>query len=165
MRLPLVAVLQLILAAPALSAPPSSFSAAKRVAEAEIYFDQDVTFYCSCDFTFEGGPDLASCSYQVRKQPERVQRIEWEHIVPAYDFGRQLQCWQEGGRDHCQATDKTFRRAEADLHNLVPTIGEVNGDRSNMRYGMAVSRDAFQYGQCQSKVDLDLPPNFHPAAI
>jgi deoxyribonuclease-1 len=24
-----------------------------------------------------------------------------------------------------------YQRAEADLHNLVPSIGEVNGDRSN----------------------------------
>ncbi|SDK78145.1 deoxyribonuclease-1 [Modicisalibacter muralis] len=136
------------------AAPPSSFSTAKRLAENRVYHDQSESFYCNCDFTFEGGPDLASCGYQVRKQPKRAARIEWEHVMPAYDIGRQRQCWQEGGRDHCRATDPTFRSAEADLHNLVPSVGEVNGDRSNLRYGMATSAGAYQYGQCNAMVDF-----------
>lgn len=45
-----------------------------------------------------GVVDLASCGYQVRKQQNRAQRIEWEHIVPAWVFGHQRQCWQNGGR-------------------------------------------------------------------
>nr|WP_298412403.1 endonuclease [uncultured Halomonas sp.] len=137
-----------------MAAAPTSFSSAKRIAEAQIYHDQRKTFYCGCRFSFADGPDLASCGYQVRKQPHRAQRVEWEHIMPAYDLGRQRQCWQEGGRRNCRATDAVFRQAEADLHNLVPSIGEVNGDRSNMRYGMSVSRDAYRYGQCQAKVDF-----------
>lgn len=135
--------------------PPSSFSAAKRLAEAEVYYDQDETFYCGCDFGFEGGPNLASCGYDVRKQPQRASRIEWEHVVPAYDIGRQRQCWQEGGRRHCRSSDEVFRQAEADLINLVPSIGEVNGDRSNLRYGMATSASAYQYGRCTAKVDFE----------
>ncbi len=74
--------------------------------------------------------------------------------MPAYDFGRALQCWQDGGRSNCEATNPEFNRAEGDLVNLVPAIGEVNGDRSNLGYGMATSADAYQYGQCQSKVDF-----------
>ncbi|WP_346798009.1 endonuclease [Halomonas sp. Bachu 37] len=154
MNLPILAVLLLSLPTLALSAPPASFSAAKRIAEAQVYYDHSGTFYCGCDYSFEHGPDLASCGYEVRKQPKRAARIEWEHVMPAYDFGRSLQCWQDGGRDNCRATDAAFRQAEADLHNLVPTIGEVNGDRSNMRFAMAVSSDAYQYGQCQAKVDF-----------
>ncbi|WP_136067105.1 endonuclease [Modicisalibacter radicis] len=153
-----LAILAFTLATVALSAqaaPPTSFSAAKRLAESQVYYDQDESFYCGCDFTFEGGPDLASCGYQVRKQAKRAARIEWEHVMPAYDIGRQRQCWQEGGRDHCRATDPTFRSAEADLHNLVPSVGEVNGDRSNLRYGMATGASAYQYGQCSAKVDFE----------
>ncbi|WP_092525996.1 endonuclease [Onishia taeanensis] len=137
------------------AAAPSSFSSAKRLAESEVYYDQDETFYCGCDFDFEGGPDLASCGYDVRKQPLRASRIEWEHVVPAYDIGRQRQCWQEGGRRHCRSSDPIFRQAEADLINLVPSVGEVNGDRSNLRYGMATSSSAYQYGQCTAKVDFE----------
>ena len=152
------AALAFLLAFMALSAqaePPSSFSAAKRIAEREIYYDQDRTFYCGCKLDFEEGPDLASCGYEVRKQPKRAARIEWEHVMPAYDFGRQRQCWQKGGRRHCRATDPVFRRAEADLINLVPSVDEVNGDRSNLRYGMATSARAYQYGQCSAKVDFE----------
>lgn len=56
--------------------------------------------------------------------------------LPAYDFGRRRQCWQDGGRDNCRRNDAAFRMAEDDLCNLAPAIGEVNGDRSNMRFGM-----------------------------
>ncbi|WP_317450668.1 endonuclease [Phytohalomonas tamaricis] len=99
----------------------------------QIYADHQNTFYCGCTY----GPDLADCDYQVRKQEARASRIEWEHIMPAYDFGRALQCWQDGGRSNCEATSPEFNRAEGDLVNLVPSIGEVNGDRSNLGNGMA----------------------------
>ena len=124
-----------------------------------------MSFYCNCDYDFETGPDLASCGYQIRKQPKRANRIEWEHVMPAYDFGRQRQCWQDGGRRNCRSTDPVFRQAEADLVNLVPSVGEVNGDRSNMRYGMVTNADAFQYGQCQAKVSFDERTFEPPAAV
>ena len=73
--------------------------------------------------------------------------------MPAYDFGRQRQCWQEGGRDNCRRTDEVFRLAEADLHNLVPAIGEVNGDRSNMRFAM-VNNAVHEYGACEVAVSF-----------
>ncbi|WP_110691001.1 endonuclease [Salinicola endophyticus] len=161
----LLTILTALATLPALAAPPSSFSAAKRLAENEIYVDQDRTFYCGCAFDFDQGPDLASCGYRIRKQPKRAARIEWEHVMPAYDFGRQRQCWQEGGRRSCRANDPVFRQAEADLVNLVPSVGEVNGDRSNMRYGMATSADAYQYGQCTAKVDFPERTFQPPAAV
>ncbi|WP_445620643.1 endonuclease [Kushneria sp. Sum13] len=148
----LVLSLLLIIALPALAEPPGSFSTAKKIAT-QIHADHQRTFYCDCTYT-EDGPDLASCGYQVRKQKPRANRIEWEHIMPAYDFGRQRQCWQDGGRRNCRSNDPVFRRAEADLVNLVPSVGEVNGDRSNMRYGMVTSADAYQYGQCSAKVSF-----------
>lgn len=52
-----------------------------------------------------GKVDLASCGYQVRKQQNRAERIEWEHIVPAWVFGHQRQCWQQGGRKNCVSSD------------------------------------------------------------
>ncbi|MCG7598420.1 endonuclease [Halomonas sp. McH1-25] len=144
----------LLIALPTFADAPSSFSAAKRIAW-EIYADHRETFYCGCNYSGPNNtPDLEGCGYQVRKQPKRAARIEWEHVMPAYDFGRAMQCWQEGGRKNCEATSPEFNRAEGDLINLVPSIGEVNGDRSNLRYGMATSVDAFQYGACQSKVDF-----------
>ncbi|RTR01927.1 endonuclease [Halomonas nitroreducens] len=167
MRLPTFVTITLLAIQPSLAAAevPTSFSTAKRIAEQEIYHDQDLTFYCRCAFDFEEGPELASCGYEVRKQPERASRIEWEHVVPAYDFGRQRQCWQEGGRDLCRSVDEVFRRAEADLHNLVPSVGEVNGDRSNLRYGMVAGSDSYQYGQCQAKVSFEVDAFEPPAHV
>ncbi|WP_411020426.1 endonuclease, partial [Salmonella sp. ZJLS19Sal_0228] len=80
-----------------------------------------------CDIQWQGKkgtPDLKGCGYQVRKQEKRASRIEWEHVVPAWQFGHQLQCWQQGGRKQCSRHDTAFKRMEADLHNLTPAIGE-----------------------------------------
>ncbi|MCL6271135.1 endonuclease [Sansalvadorimonas sp. 2012CJ34-2] len=132
---------------------PRNFTSAKKQA-ALIYKDRKITFYCGCKYSGDKKltPDLDSCGYQVRKQERRANRIEWEHIVPAWVFGHQLQCWQEGGRKNCKK-NKTFAVMEADLYNLAPTIGEVNGDRSN--YSFTVLPDtADMYGQCDFKVNF-----------
>ena len=133
---------------------PSSFSQAKRLATT-IYSDYGYSFYCGCDIQWQGKkglPDLEACKYKVRKQEKRANRIEWEHVVPAWQFGHQLQCWQQGGRKNCKK-NKQFKMMEADLHNLVPAIGEVNGDRSNYRFSdwNGVPQ---QYGQCEMVVDF-----------
>ena len=43
--------------------------------------------------------------------------------------------------------------AEADLHNLVPSIGEVNGDRNNFSFGWLPVQSG-QYGSCLTQVDF-----------
>ncbi|MDX1268943.1 MAG: endonuclease, partial [Oceanisphaera sp.] len=109
-----------------------SFRQAKQAAPA-IYNDHPVTFYCGCPIDAHGKklvPNLERCGYQVRKQQKRASRIEWEHVVPAWELGHQRQCWQQGGRKNCTRNDTVFKRMEGDLHNLVPAVGEVNGDRS-----------------------------------
>ncbi len=137
------------------AATPSSFRSAKKVA-AVIYEQQPVSFYCGCDINRQGKqlvPDLKSCGYEVRKQQKRASRIEWEHVVPAWAFGHQLQCWQQGGRKNCSRNNPQFKAMEADLFNLVPAVGEVNGDRSNYRFGL-LSSDPDMYGQCDFKVNF-----------
>ena len=135
---------------------PANFSDAKRKAQ-KIYRDLPMrSFYCGCDIRLNGKRwevDLPSCGYQVRKRAERAERIEWEHLVPAWEFGHQLQCWQQGGRKACAGNDKQFMRMEADLHNLVPAIGEVNGDRSNFRFSQWNGQRG-QYGQCDMAIDF-----------
>jgi len=114
--------------------------------------------YCGCKWTWVGKSggriDAESCGLKARKQVSRAERTEWEHIVPAWTFGNQRQCWQNGGREHCVDDDPVFRAMEADLFNLYPSVGEVNGDRSNFNYGMA-NGIAPQYGQCKTRVDFD----------
>lgn len=124
-----------------------------------IYHDLPESFYCGCAITWTGGPsgrpDHESCGYEIRKstQQSRANRIEWEHVVPAHTFGQQRACWRSGGRSNCSANDPIFRAMEADMHNLVPAIGEVNGDRSNFRFSVLPSTP-YQHGQCPVKVDF-----------
>ena len=157
-----VVALTLSVITPAFSSPPSTFSEAKVIAKQKIYLDQANSamgeLYCGCKWTWVGKSggriDAESCGLQTRKQQSRAQRTEWEHIVPAWTFGNQRQCWQNGGREHCVDDDPVFRAMEADLFNLYPSVGEVNGDRSNFNYGMATGV-APQYGQCKTRVDFN----------
>jgi deoxyribonuclease-1 len=157
-----VLILALSVVPPAFSNPPSTFSEAKVIAKQKIYLDQANSamgeLYCGCKWTWVGKSggriDAESCGYQTRKQQSRAERTEWEHIVPAWTFGNQRQCWKNGGREHCVDDDPVFRAMEADLFNLYPSVGEVNGDRSNFNYGMA-SGVAPQYGQCKTRVDFN----------
>ena len=151
--------LSLLFSAPtyASGSHPSSFYQAKKRAK-EIYGRSlpATSFYCGCDIKINGKKwqtDFETCGYQVRKQEKRAARIEWEHIVPAWEFGHQRQCWQEGGRKNCGKKDQQFKKMESDLHNLVPAIGEVNGDRSNYRFSQW-NASPEQYGQCAMVVDF-----------
>jgi deoxyribonuclease-1 len=55
------------------------------------------------------------------------------------------------GRACCARVDRTFKRIEADLHNLTPAVGELNGDRSNLPYGM-VAGEPREYGACNFEI-------------
>ncbi len=157
-RTAVVALVCLFYLAP-LNAAPNTFEAAKTLARQQVYHDRtDVgTLYCGCRWEWTGRSggrvDHASCGYQTRAQATRAARIEWEHIVPASLFGQQRQCWQQGGRSHCKKTDPVFNRMEADLHNLAPSVGEINADRSNYRFGILPGA-SYQHGRCDFKVDF-----------
>lgn len=133
----------------------TSFKQAKRIA-VTLYENNQTTFYCNCNYSKQGKkliPDHESCGYKPRKEAKRAARIEWEHVVPAWAFGHQLQCWQDGGRKNCRKTSEQFRIMEADLHNLVPTIGEINGNRSNYSFAM-LEGEPRVYGSCDFEVDF-----------
>lgn len=129
-----------------------NFSGAKKVLP-QIFEGMEEDFYCGCKYTGKT-MDLASCGYEPRKNAERAQRLEWEHVVPAWVIGHQRQCWQNGGRKNCTESDPVFSVAEGDLNNLVPSVGEVNGDRSNLSYSAWTKNPEPMYGQCKTVVDF-----------
>ncbi|MDN3683895.1 endonuclease [Vibrio sinaloensis] len=139
----------------------------KKEAIKKIYADHPSSFFTVVAISLgkveKGTPDLNSCGYQVRKQEKRASRIEWEHVVPAWQFGHQRQCWQNGGRKNCSKNDNVFRSMEADLHNLTPAIGEVNGDRSNYNFSQWNGVDGVSYGRCEMQVNFKqrkvMPPD------
>lgn len=142
-------------------AAPANFTQAKIEARQYVYHDKNHQaggdLYCGCDWRWVGRSggrmELESCGYEVRSQPVRAERLEWEHIVPASNFGRARQCWQSGGRQNCTANDPVFSRMEADLHNLAPSVGEVNADRQNFNFGF-VETNSTNYGSCPFKVSF-----------
>ncbi len=139
------------------AAHAKSFNSAKTSLK-KIYNDNDKTFYCGCDMIYNEKKKLIpvhqSCGFKYRKNKKRSERTEWEHVLTAWDFGHQMQCWQEGGRKACGKV-KEFKIMESDIHNLVPAIGEVNGDRSNRPLAMVASPIKNQYGQCDVTVSFE----------
>jgi len=136
---------------------PMNFSESKNFLKQHVIKSGDLDYYCGCPINKMGKKltvDLKTCGYEVRKNEERASRIEFEHVIPASFFGRQLKCWQDGGRKNCSENDPKFSAMEGDPHNLLPVVGEVNGDRGSMKYGMIANTDGFGYGQCGSRVDF-----------
>jgi len=145
---------------------PANFPEAKRFAK-QLFKENRRTFYCGCRFDAYGKVDLKSCGYKVQGDRRRAQRLEWEHIVPVSRIASHLPCWSGKGcceepkecirgRRCCQKVDKNFQHMEADLHNLVPEIGELNAIRSNFRFGVLPHVKPGQFGQCEFKVDKNI---------
>ncbi|MGN0903080.1 MAG: endonuclease [Succinivibrio sp.] len=113
------------------------------------------TLYCNCDIDFkEKGwmVNLQSCGYKVRKDTKRASRIEAEHIMPAWEFGHEMNCWKKGKRKGCEISDSNYKVMENDLHNLYPAVGEVNADRSNFKFSREL-KGTSPYGRCQVIID------------
>jgi len=141
----------------------SSFEAAKRRLPG-LFAGHEETFYCGCRYRGDE-VDLKSCGYVPRKNEDRARRIEWEHVVPAQSFGQSFKSWREGhpdcvdskgepykGRRCAEKVEGDFKRMEADLYNLRPAIGEVNGDRSNYTPAMLEGEER-AYGKCDVEID------------
>jgi deoxyribonuclease-1 len=142
---------------------PASFSTAKNLLYGQVYFDNRESFYCGCRYNRDLSVNWESCGYVPRQNNTRAARIEAEHIVPASWIGQNRPCWQKnacqddhgksyGGRQCCLDSDPFFQIAHNDLHNLVPAIGEINGDRSNFPFG-EIPGEARAYGACDFEVE------------
>lgn len=149
---------------------PGSFESAKRALYEQVYADHRVTFYCGCTYSADRKVDLASCGLEALADKPRAQRIEAEHIFPAAQFGNFRPCWRDprsfpvciksdgsalSGRQCCQQVDPVFNAAHNDLFNLVPAVGEVNGQRSDFNWGM-IPGEKREFGACNFEVDSSI---------
>lgn len=141
-----------------------SFSKAKKVLEKEVYNNQRTTLYCGAKFD-EKKKVSPPKGFNTDKYVKRAKKIEWEHVVPAENFGRTFVEWREGheacvsskgkpykGRKCAEKVNKEYRLMQADMFNLYPAIGAVNALRSNYNFTMlpAVKSD---FGSCTMKID------------
>ncbi len=140
---------------------PRDFDEAKAILK-KIYA-RGTEIYCGCpyDLSRKDRIDDEACGY--KGQGQRSKRIEWEHVVPASVFGQRFTEWKEGhpscerngrkekGRDCARATSEVFAQMEADLYNLLPSLGELNGVRSNYPFG-EIGGEAREFGRCDFEV-------------
>ena len=152
--------------------PLTDFAAAKYVARNTIYRDHLETLYCACSFlptkTRSGGAiDVERCGYAVRRNEKLGKQLQWDHVVPANTFKRLFACGHTGGsgckapgRKCCQDTSSEFNHLEADLHNLVPAVGEVNASKGKKPMGL-VEGEPREYGSCDFESGSVVEPAEH----
>ncbi|CAG35020.1 endonuclease [Desulfotalea psychrophila] len=139
----------------------SSFATAKRTLLQKVYYDHRQTIYCGATFSRDKNvqPPLG---FHTLKHKKRAGRIEWEHVVPAENFGKSFSEWREGsavcrdskgrsfkGRRCAQKANRTYRYMQADMYNLYPAIGAVNAMRSNYNFTMLAGKGTSSFGSCQ----------------
>ena len=139
-----------------------SFSKSKALLK-RIHQENPVTFYCQCEY-YDKSPNWQSCGFRPRKNRKRASRIEWEHVLPASHFGKKFNAWVNGhpvcvsskgkkfkGRKCTEKVHKLYRYMQADLYNLQPAIGEVNGMRSNYQIG-EIDGEKREFGKCDIEI-------------
>ncbi|MBQ8482094.1 MAG: endonuclease [Alphaproteobacteria bacterium] len=158
-----------------------SFYAVKQVMLNKIYYDYRRTLYCNAEFDrfkkikksqgFEL-PDIRKVDFKVydissEELKRKSERLEWEHIVPAENFGRTFKEWSQGhkncvsnkgkhfkGRSCAVKENENFRYMYTDMYNLYPVIGAVNYLRANFNFTQFNQRDNVKvlFGGCPMKI-------------
>jgi deoxyribonuclease-1 len=140
-----------------------SFSKAKKMLEREVYQDHRVTIYCGAKFDAKKNIQPPA-GFMTNKQVKRSKRVEWEHVVPAENFGRSFSEWRDGhascvnkkgksfrGRGCASKMNTEYRYMESDMHNLFPAIGAVNAMRSNYNFTMLPAVKS-KFGSCDMRI-------------
>jgi deoxyribonuclease-1 len=140
-----------------------SFSRAKKILEKQVYFDKKITLYCNAEFDSQKYATPPK-GFNTTKYIKRSKKIEWEHVVPAENFGRTFTEWRNGssvcvsskgktfkGRRCAEKTNYEYRHMQADMFNLYPAIGAVNALRSNYNFTILPSKKS-SFGSCEMKI-------------
>jgi deoxyribonuclease-1 len=141
-----------------------SFSKAKKILQREVYKDHRITVYCGA--TFDERKQVTSPpGFQTTKYKKRSKKIEWEHVVPAENFGQTFKEWRDGdskcvdgngrsfkGRNCARKMAVEFRYLESDLYNLYPAIGAVNASRSNYNFTL-IPGSKSSFGACDMRIE------------
>lgn len=141
-----------------------SFNKAKRN-QKKVYHDHRITLYCNCSYKNKKDINRKSCGYIPKRDTSRAKRVEWEHVVPAENFGRSFKEWREGhpecvnrkgksfkGRNCARKMNHKFRYMEADMYNLYPAIGELNARRSNYSFAI-IPGEKREFGKCDFEIE------------
>ncbi len=142
----------------------TSFNKAKKMLERNVYYDHRETLYCGARFD-EKKKVIIPEGFKTTKHVKRAKKVEWEHVVPAENFGRTFSEWRDGhelcvnskgksfkGRKCAEKMNTEYRYMQADMFNLFPAIGAVNAMRSNYNFVMLPDVRS-EFGSCPMKID------------
>ncbi|WP_354625290.1 endonuclease [Psychromonas sp. MME2] len=141
-----------------------SFSRAKKNMENEVYSNNRSTLYCGAAFDKRKNITPPT-GFETSTHLKRAKKVEWEHVVPAENFGRTFSEWRDGdkqcvnskgkafkGRRCAEKVNQEYRYMQADMFNLYPAIGAVNALRSNYNFTMLpAAKNSF--GSCAMKIE------------
>lgn len=85
-----------------------SFNKAKKTLEQQVYYDHRVTLYCGATFDEKKNVTLPE-GFTVSKHEKRAGKVEWEHVVPAENFGQTFAEWREGDAQCVDNRGKAFK--------------------------------------------------------
>jgi len=141
-----------------------SFSKAKKHNMKDVYYDQQVTLYCAASFDDKKAVTPPE-GFETTKYKKRAKKVEWEHVVPAENFGRNFKAWRDGhpecitkkgkkfkGRNCAGKVNTEYRYMQADMYNLYPAIGAVNASRSNYNFTLLPTANS-DFGACAMKIE------------
>ncbi len=143
-----------------------SYSQAKQILTNQVYMQDNErkTLYCEARFDAQKNITLPA-GFVTQKFKNRVQKVEWEHVVPAEHFGRYFLSWREGdnlcknmqnkpfrGRKCAEKVSAKYRYMQADMYNIFPSIGAVNASRSNYNFAL-LPHVLSNFGLCLMKVE------------
>lgn len=141
-----------------------SFNKAKKLLEREVYFDHRKTIYCTAEFDAKKLV-FPPAGFVSKTHKKRSKKVEWEHVVPAENFGRTFVEWREGsdqcinrkgkqfkGRPCASKINTEYRFMQSDMYNLFPAIGSVNAKRSNYNFVASVDSEN-SFGSCAMRIE------------
>jgi deoxyribonuclease-1 len=141
-----------------------SFSKAKKTLEKLVYNKHRTTLYCGAIFD-ANKKVIPPKGFTTTKYIKRAKKIEWEHVVPAENFGRSFSEWRNGhkqcinskgksfkGRRCAEKVNTEYRYMQSDMFNLYPAVGAVNALRSNYSFTLLPTIKG-DFGSCAMKID------------
>lgn len=139
------------------------FRQAKKVLNEEVYNEKELRQdnYCWDEYNSYDNKIIKNSFVSQSKNSKRWDKIEWEHVVPAENFGKSFVEWREWNTElcwnkkwrECAWKNETFKMMEWDIYNLIPANGEINWTRSNLKFGVVTSNNYISYWDCSFKID------------
>lgn len=138
-----------------------SFSNAKKILR-NIYSTHHLSFYCEAKYDYQERVCLP-IGFNTSRYKARAHKVEWEHVVPAENFGVTFSEWRTGhklcihkgkkfkGRRCAEKVSREYRLMQADMYNLYPVIGAVNALRRNYNFQLLPNTPS-SFGSCQMKI-------------